>query len=118
MDTLQEIERSSGFTFINHGLSRVNKNCLACTVLFDPLVTLKSTLITSVRQVGTFHTVMKSALESTEYIYSEENGLLSYESKCGTIDVVATMSEDGSIKVLEEDVEINDSFDLFFRIQS
>lgn len=117
MDILQEIERSSGFSFINHGVSRVNKNCLACTVIFDPLVTLKSTLVTSNQSVKDFHILMKSALEGTEYMYSEENGLLSYASTCGTIDVVATIDGDGGIKVLEEDVEIKDSFDLFFRIQ-
>ncbi len=115
-DDLKSIQSSCDISFENRGIARSNLDCLLCTIVYNPLKSLQSVLKQErFDSIEVFASLMRPVIEGSDVEVDEDDESISYESEL--IDIVATKEADGSVRVKQDDVNIQASFDVYLRVQ-
>lgn len=116
LDDLKQMQSSCDISFENRGIARSNLDCLLCSIVYNPLKSLKSSLengaLTSQADVLQ---AIEPVLKGSDIAVEEDDESISCD--CELIDIVLTKLADGSISFEPDDVNIKESFDVYMRVQ-
>lgn len=116
LDDLKSMQAECDISFENRGIARSNLDCLLCSIVYNPLKTLKSELKKEdFASEAAFEALMATVLRGSSVQAEIDDESICYESEL--LDIVATKLSSGAIKVEQDDVTITDSFDVYMRVQ-
>lgn len=118
MNDLERLQQHDFIHFENRGISRSERDCLLCEVRCEPfeafLAGIRSMRFESADSLREF--VACAALGIRE-IDEGNPSMLTFGTTDGTVEIVATLQEDGSIGIDPEDIEAEPSFQVYLRVQ-
>jgi hypothetical protein len=118
MNDLERLQQHDFIHFENRGISRSERDCLLCEVRCEPFETflerVRSSRFESADVLREF--VACAALGLGE-VHDDDPSVLTFGTTDGTVEIVATVQEDGSVGIDPEDIEAEPSFQVYLRVQ-